>query len=427
MSKYKITDVRAREIIDCRWAPTVQVEIEVNNQIVGIGNCPAGRSTGSDEACELRDGGKRYSGLGVEKAVKNVETEIRDVLIGMDVTDQRKIDRAMIELDGTANKSRLGANAIVATSLAASYAGANTVGLPLYRYLNNNAHVLPVPLLNLLNGGKLTSNFLEFQEFCIFPTGAETFKQAMEWGHEIYEVLREIVVKNYGKLAANTGDEGGFATPATGVRETLEHLIDAVEKAGYGDKMKYGFDCAATHWYDEATGLYTLEGIQYDTNGLMDYYKKLVADYPIVSMEDPFSENDIEGFVRATNELGIQIIGDDFFVTNPEIMRPKMAKGGANSMLWKFNQVGTLTQAFDAAQLAFRNGYGVMVSERSGETEDSAISDLVVALDAGQIKTGAGVRSERVAKYNRLLQIEAELGKEAVYAGMFYKNAYDKQ
>lgn len=426
MKGYKITDVRAREIIDCRWFPTVQVEVEVGGCVVGVGNCPAGRSTGSDEACELRDGGKRYSGKGCEKAVHNVNTKIRDALVGMEVTDQRKIDRALIELDGTPNKGKLGANAVVGTSLACAYAAANAVGMPLYRYLNNNAHVLPVPLLNLLNGGKLTSNFLDFQEFCIFPVGAESLKQAMEWGHEINEILREIVIKNYGKIAANTGDEGGFATPSKSVRETLEHLIDAVEKAGYGDKMKYGFDCAATHWYNPETGRYTLEEVEYTTDELMEYYKKLVKDYPIVSMEDPFDEKDVHGFVRATKELGIQIVGDDFFVTNPEIMKPKMAQGGANAMLWKFNQVGTLSQAFDAAQLAFRNGYGVMVSERSGETEDSAIADLVVALDAGQIKTGAGVRSERVAKYNRLLQIEAELGKEAVYAGNFYKNGYLK-
>ncbi|MDO4553432.1 MAG: phosphopyruvate hydratase, partial [Bacillota bacterium] len=390
----------------------------------GTGNCPAGRSTGSDEAWELRDGGRRYSGCGVEKAVKNVEGEIKERLVGMDVTDQRKLDRAMIELDGTPNKGRLGANAITAASLACAYAAANTVGLPLYRYLNNNAHVLPVPLLNLLNGGKLTSNYLEFQEFCIFPTAAESFKQAMEWGHEINQHLREIVIKNYGKIAANTGDEGGFATPATGVRETLEHLIDAVEKAGYGKGMGYGFDCAATHWYNAETKKYTLEGTEYTTGELLEYYKKLCRDYPIVSMEDPFDEKDTEGFTRATEELGIQIIGDDFFVTNPAVMQPKMDMGGANALLWKFNQVGSLTEAFDAAQLAFRSGYGIMVSERSGETEDSAIADLVVALDAGQIKTGAGVRSERVAKYNRLLQIEAELGGEAVYAGQNFKNPY---
>ena len=426
MKNNKITNVKAREIIDCRWFPTVQVEVEVDGQITGVGNCPAGRSTGSDEAWELRDGDKRYSGKGCEKAVKNIETEIRDALIGLDVTDQRKIDRTMIELDGTPNKKRLGANAIAGTSLACAYAAAAALNLPLYRYLNNNAHVLPVPLLNLLNGGKLTSNFLEFQEFCIFPVGAGSFKQAMEWGHEINEILREIVIRNYGKIAANTGDEGGFATPEKSVRKTLEHLIDAVEKAGYANQVKYGFDCAATHWYDAETKKYTLEDTEYTTDGLMEYYKKLVADYPIVSMEDPFDENDIHGFARATKELGIQIVGDDFFVTNTGIMKTKMAQGCANAMLWKFNQVGCLTQAFDAAQLAFRSGYGVMVSERSGETEDSAISDLTVALEAGQIKTGAGVRSERVAKYNRLLQIEAELGKEAVYAGEFYKNAYLK-
>lgn len=423
----KITDVRAREIFDCRWIPTVQVEIEVDGKTVGVGNAPIGKSTGSDEAFEIRDGGKRYSGKGCLTAVKNIETEIKDRLIGMDVTNQRAIDHAMMELDGTENKSRLGANAIIPVSVAAATAAAKHLGLPLYKYLNNNAHVMPVPLLDMLSGGLETDfSSIEIQEFCIFPVGAESFSEAMEIGHDVHYKLLEIMVKKYGPMASIVSLDGGFSCASMSIKENMDILVEAVEKAGYSDKVKFGFDMAATHWYDKKTKLYTLEGKKRTTDEVLEIYKDLVKNYPILTMEDPFDETDVAGFVRATQELGIQIVGDDFFVTNPKILKAKMATGAANAMLWKYNQIGTLTQAFDAAQIAFRNGYGVMVSERNGETEDSTLSDLVVALDGGQVKTGNVNRSERVAKYNRLLQIEKELGSEAVYAGEFYNNGYMK-
>lgn len=423
----KITDVRAREIFDCRWLPTVQVEIEVDNRIVGIGNAPIGKSTGSEEAFEIRDGGGRYSGMGCLTAVKNIETEIKDRIMGMDVTCQRTIDHAMIELDGTENKSRLGANAILPVSVAVATAAAAAVGLPLYKYLNNNAHIMPVPLLDMLSGGLETDfSSIEIQEFCIFPVGAESFSEAMEIGHNVHYKLLDLMVKKYGSMASIVSLDGGFSCASMDIRENMDILVEAVEKAGYTDKVKFGFDMAATHWYDKEIGLYTLEGKKRTTEEVLDIYKDLVRDYPIVTMEDPFDETDIKGFIQATKELGIQIVGDDFFVTNPRILKEKMAMGGANAMLWKYNQIGTLTQAFDAAQIAFRNGYGVMVSERNGETEDSTLSDLVVAIDGSQVKTGNVNRSERVAKYNRLLKIEKELGSEAVYAGQFFKNGYMK-
>ena len=423
MSKFKITGIKAREIMDCRWTPTVRAEVQVNNEIIGQADAPAGRSTGSKEASELRDGEKRFNGLGVTKAVKNVNEIIAPALIGMDVTDQRKIDFKMIELDGTRNKENLGGNAIIAVSLACARAAANATDLPLYRYINPNAHVLPVPLLNLINGGKLTSNDLDFQEVCIFPVGANSFKEAMEIGYAVNEELRTIIIDNYGKIAANVGDEGGFAPPIVKVREAMDHLVHAVELSRFADKIVYGFDSAASHFYDKETKLYSLEGNKLTTGEMIDFYKDLIKSYPIASIEDPFDENDIEGFVRATKELGIQIVGDDFLCTNPELIKERAALGGANALLWKFNQIGTLSEALDAAQIAFRNSMGIMVSERSGETEDPILADFTVSLNAGQIKTGAGVRSERTSKYNRLLQIEQELGPVAKYAGKDFKMA----
>ncbi|MCI8649454.1 MAG: phosphopyruvate hydratase [Anaerotruncus sp.] len=427
MSRNQITDIRAREIFDCRWIPTVQVEIDVDGRLAGVGNAPIGKSTGSEEAFEIRDGGKRYRGYGCLQAVRNIETEIKERLMGMDVTQQRAIDHAMMALDGTENKSRLGANAILPVSVAAAIAGAKVTGLPLYRYLNHNAHILPVPLLDMLSGGLETDfSAIEIQEFCIFPIGAQSFSEAMEIGHEVHYQLLEIMVKKYGQLASIVSLDGGFSCVSMDIRENLDLLVEAVEKAGCSEKVKYGFDMAATHWYDKESKLYTLEGKKRTTEELLEIYRGLIRDYPILTMEDPFDETDVNGFVRATKELGIQIVGDDFFVTNPKILKEKMALGGANAMLWKYNQIGTLTQAFDAAQIAFRNGYGVMVSERNGETEDSTLADLVVALDGSQVKTGNVNRSERVAKYNRLLQIEKELGSEAVYAGEFFQNGYMK-
>lgn len=424
MKKFKITDVFAREILDCRWNPTVQVDIWVNDEILGRADVPAGRSTGSNEAKELRDKEKRYDGMGVRKAVKNINEILGPGIVGMDVTDQRKIDEKLRALDGTKNKSKLGANAIIGVSVAAARAASHAVRLPLYRYINCNAHIMPVPLLNLLNGGKLTSNDLDFQEFCIYPVGAETFSEAMMIGNAVNNKLREIVIKKYGKIAANVGDEGGFATPIKKVREAMECLVEAVDRSGYAKKIEYGYDCAATHWYNAKTKKYKLEGEEYTTDELLDYYKKLCKDYPVVSMEDPFAEDDIKGFIRATQELGIQIVGDDFFCTNIERIRARAPKGAANALLWKFNQIGTLSEALDAAELAYRQGFGIMVSERSGETEDPIIADFVVGINAGQIKTGAGVRSERTSKYNRLIQIEEELGSQAVYAGRNFKAGF---
>jgi enolase len=424
MKKFKITGVFAREILDCRWNPTVQVDIWVNNEILGRADVPSGRSTGTNEAKEFRDKEKRYAGMGVRKAVKNINEILGPAILGMDVTDQRKVDEKLRALDGTKNKSKLGANAIVGVSVAVARAASIAVQLPLYRYVNCNAHILPVPLLNLLNGGKLTSNDLDFQEFCIFPVGAETFSEAMMIGNAVNNKLRDIVIKKYGKIAANVGDEGGFATPIKKVREAMECLVQAVDRSGYAKKIGYGFDCAATHWYNTKTKKYTLEGVEYTTDQLFDYYKKLCKDYPIISIEDPFAEDDVKGFVRATKELGIQIVGDDFYCTNPDRIRERAPKGAANALLWKFNQIGTLSEALDAAELAYRQGFGIMVSERSGETEDPIIADFVVGINAGQIKTGAGVRSERTAKYNRLLLIEEELGSQAVYAGRNFKAAF---
>ena len=424
MKKFKITGVTAREILDCRWNPTVQVDVWVNEEILGRADVPAGRSTGANEAKELRDKEKRYDGMGVRKAVKNVNAILGPAVIGMDVTDQRKVDEKLREVDGSKDKAKLGANAIIGVSLAAARAASNAVHLPLYRYVNCNAHVLPVPLLNLLNGGKLTSNDLDFQEFCIFPIGAETFSEAMMIGNAVNNKLREIVIKKYGKIAANVGDEGGFATPIKKVREAMDCLVLAVERSGHAKKIVYGFDCAATHFYDAKTKKYTLEGVKLTTDELLDYYKDLMKTYPIMSIEDPFAEDDIKGFTRATKELGIQIVGDDFFCTNPDRIRARAPKGAANALLWKFNQIGTLSEALDAAELAYRQGFGIMVSERSGETEDPIIADFVVGINAGQIKTGAGVRGERTSKYNRLFQIEEELGSQARYAGRDFKAAF---
>lgn len=420
----KITNIDAREVLDCRGNPTVQADVIVNNEFIGRADVPAGRSTGANEAQEIRDGGKRFSGYGVKKAVGNILNEILPAVKGMDASDQRALDMALIELDGTPNKSRLGANAILGVSMAAARAAASALGMPLYKYININAHVLPVPLFNFINGGKHASNDLEFQEFCIFPIGAETFTEALEIGSAVYEELREIIIAKYGKIAANVGDEGGFAPPIVNVKEAMDNLVLAVEKSGYGDKIVYGLDCAATHLYDPESGRYHLEGNMLTTDELLAFYKDLLKTYPIATIEDPFSEDDIDGFRKATKELGIQIVGDDFLCTNPSRVRERASLGAGNALLWKPNQIGTLSEALDAAEMAYRYGFGVMVSERSGETEDSIIADLVVGLNAGQIKTGAAVRGERTAKYNRLLQIEQELGKTAVYAGRNFNNPF---
>jgi len=378
----------------------------------------AGRSTGSHEAYELRDGDKqRYFGLGVQKAVSNINEKIEPAIKGLNVTEQRKIDLAMIELDGTPNKKNLGANAILGVSLAVARAAAAGCGVSLYRYINPNSKVLPVPFMNLLNGGKLTSNYLEIQEFMVLPIGAGSFREALWMTTKINTILKDLVIQKYGILAVNTGDEGGYATPMKGVYEPFEFLSKAVEKAGLADKVVYGMDCASTHWYSKEKKVYELDGKTYERDELIELYKQLKLKFPIVSIEDPLEEDDFEGYSKITKDLGIQIVGDDLFVTNIERLKKGVRLKAANAILWKVNQIGTLSEALDTAEFAFHHQYGVQVSERSGETEDPIISDLVVALNAGQIKTGAPVRGERTAKYNRLLEIEEELGKAAVYAG----------
>jgi enolase len=392
----------------------------VDGTLKGRADVPAGRSTGSHEAHELRDGDlQRYKGLGVLKAVENVKTLINDALKGMNVTEQKKIDRAMQTLDGTPTKSRLGANAILGVSLAVARAAANIRGIPLYRYLNSTCHVIPVPLMNFINGGKLTANDLEIQEFIIIPIGAGSYKEALKTTTEINEVLRDLVIEKYGILATNTGDEGGFATPMRGIWEPFEFLSKAVTKAGYteNEDVVYAMDLAANSWYDKEKDVYELEGKNYDREALIDLYTQVAAKYPIASMEDPLHEEDFEGFAILTQALDMQIVGDDLFVTNIERLKEGIQKGAANAMLFKVNQIGTLSEALDAAEFAYRNNYGVQVSERSGETEDPIISDLAVALNSGQIKTGMPVRGERTSKHNRLIQIEEELGDSAVYAG----------
>lgn len=420
MLKARISKVIAREIIDCRGWPTLQADVWVNGELKGRADVPAGRSTGTNEAHELRDGDKhRYNGLGVLKAVKNVNSEINRVLIGMDVTEQRRLDIAMKQLDGTPDKNRLGANALLGVSLAAARAAAAVCGVPLYRYLNPNSYVMPVPVMNFINGGKLTANDLEIQEFIIMPVGANSYKEALEWTTAINEKLRDLIIKKYGILATNTGDEGGFATPMRGIWEPFEFLSKAVNAAGYneGQDIVYAMDLASNSWFNKDKNVYELNGKAYDRDALIDLYKEVASRYPIASMEDPLQEEDFEGYAKLTREIDIQIVGDDLFTTNTDRLRKGIEKKAANALLFKVNQIGTLSEALDAAELAYRNHYGVQVSERSGETEDPIIADLVVALNSGQIKTGMPVRGERTAKHNRLIQIEEELGDAAVYAG----------
>lgn len=418
MSSITITKIHAREIIDCRGWPTVQADVWVDGRLMGRADVPAGRSTGSHEAHVLLDGDQgRYLGLGVLKAVENVNNVIGPELVGWGVTEQRKIDLAMIEMDGTANKSELGANAILGVSLAVARAAANATGVSLYRYINPNAHVLPVPLMNCLNGGKLTANELEIQEFLFMPVGAESYAQALQMTTEINEYLRDLVIEKYGILATNTGDEGGFATPMRGIWEPFEFMSRAVEQAGYADDIVYAMDLAANSWFSKTANVYELDGEIYDRDALIELYKQVAEVYPLVSMEDPLHEEDFEGFAMLTRELDMQIVGDDLFVTNVNRLREGVQIGAANAMLFKVNQIGTLSEALDAAEFAYRHNYGVQVSERSGETEDPIIADLVVALNSGQIKTGMPVRGERTSKHNRLLQIEEEIGAAGVYAG----------
>ena len=415
-----IRDVRAREVLDCRGLPTVQVDVILNDGSTGRADVPSGRSTGAHEAVELRDGESRYRGYGVRRAVANVTGVLGPAVTGLRADRQRAVDAALISADGTPDKSALGANALAGVSLAAARAAAVAAGLPFYRYLASDGHILPVPLVNLINGGQHAAGQLEFQEFIVVPVAAESFSAAMAECTEVNLALGEVLEARYGRSACALGDEGGYVPPVSDPREALELLHLGVEKAGYSGRFQYGLDCAANQFYDVGAQVYRVAGRTLTAAELLGYYLELIRDFAVTTIEDPFAEEDFESFAALTAQSGIQIIGDDLFVTSPARLCRGLELRAANALLWKFNQIGTLSEALDTAALAVSNGYAVCVSERSGETEDPLIADLAVALNAGQIKTGAPVRGERTAKYNRLLQIEEELGSAARYPGRYF-------
>jgi enolase len=421
-----IEDVVAREILDSRGNPTVEVEVTLMDGTWGRAAVPSGASTGIHEALELRDGDKgRYLGKGTLKAVENVNDEIADLLLGWDATEQKAIDRAMLELDGTPNKARMGANAILGTSLAVAKAAANAIGLPLYRYIGGvYAHVLPVPMLNILNGGAHTGwQSTDAQEFMVMPFGAPNFTEGLRWGAEIYHALKS-VLKGRGYTAL-VGDEGGYAPALKANSEAVEVILEAIHQAGFkagrGEQVAIALDPAASELYDEKTGKYNLrkEGKMLTGEEMVAFWKNWVDQYPIVSIEDGLAQDDWESWKLMVKELGsrLQIVGDDLLVTNPERVRRAIQENAANALLVKLNQIGTLTETIEAVETCHRNGWRAVTSHRSGETEDATIADLAVALNMGQIKTGAPARSDRVAKYNQLMRIEAELGDSAAYAG----------
>ena len=418
-----IADIYAREILDSRGNPTVEVDVWLEDGAFGRAAVPSGASTGEHEAVELRDGDpQRYNGKGVSKAVNNVFLKIADELIGMDATDQLQIDRTLLELDGTENKSKLGANAILAVSLAVAKAAAESVGLPLYNYIGGtNAKTLPVPMMNILNGGKHADNNVDLQEFMIMPVQAPSFKEALRMGVEVFHALKK-VLKDKGYNTA-VGDEGGFAPDLKSNEEALELILQAIEKAGYraGEDIYLALDPASSEFYQKDRGLYFLksENKELSPGEMVDYYVNLVNKYPIISIEDGMAEDDWDGWKILTQKLGdrIQLVGDDLFVTNTKRLQRGIELGVANSILIKVNQIGTLTETLDAIQLAHRHGYTTVISHRSGETEDTTIADLAVATNAGQIKTGSASRTDRIAKYNQLLRIEELLGEDALYAG----------
>jgi len=414
--EYKIQKIHAREILDSRGNPTVEVDVFTPKGF-GRAGVPSGASTGTNEALELRDADpNRYGGKGVLTAVKNVNTIIQKELLGLDVRNQREIDELMIELDETDNKSNLGANAILGVSMAVARAAADSLNVPLYRYLGgSNAFTLPVPTMNVLNGGKHAGNDLAIQEFMIQPKGAETFYEALQMGAEIYHVLGKILEKKYGRSSTNVGYEGGYAPKMSESTEALDALTQAIEEAGYTDtEVTIGLDAAASEFYEDEA--YAIDGKKLSASELMDYYVELVNSYPILSIEDPFYEEAFEDFEALTNELWDTIIvGDDLFVTNIERLSKGVDMGAANALLLKVNQIGTISESFDAANMASRNGYTVIVSHRSAETEDTTIADISVAIGAEMIKTGAPARGERTAKYNQLLRIEEDLGEVAHY------------
>ena len=413
-----IKSVTAREILDSRGNPTVEVEVKLEDKSIGRAAVPSGASTGAFEAAELRDGGSRYLGKGVETAVKNVVLKIAPAVIGMKADDQRLLDEKMIALDGTKNKSSLGANAILGVSLATARAAAISSNQSLFKYLGgNSAKTLPVPMMNILNGGAHADTNVDIQEFMIAPIGAQSFKESLRWGAEIYHSLKSVLKKK--GLATSIGDEGGFAPNLESNRAALDLILVAIENAGFkaGTQIALAMDVAATEFFED--GKYKFEGKLLTSDQMIAYYSELVSAYPLVSIEDPLDEDDWSGWAKLTAELGekIQIVGDDLFVTNIERLTKGIESKTANALLVKVNQIGSLTETIDAVNLAHKNNYKSMMSHRSGETEDTTIADLAVALNCGQIKTGAPARSERVAKYNQLLRIEEELGSDAIYAG----------
>ncbi|MBV5301698.1 MAG: phosphopyruvate hydratase [Methylococcales bacterium] len=417
----KIIDVRAREVLDSRGNPTIEADVILASGVIGSAMVPSGASTGEREAIELRDGDKaRYLGKGVLNAVKNVQTELRDAVIGLDADDQSALDEKMIALDGTESKSRLGANALLAISMAAARAAANAKKQPLYRSLNTSGEfILPVPMMNIINGGSHADNSVDLQEFMILPVGAPNFREAIRYGAEVFHNLAK-VLKSKG-LATTVGDEGGFAPNLSSNEEAIEVILQAIELAGYkaGEDIYLGLDAAASEYYSD--GIYNLasENKKYNSVQMADFFVDWVNRYPIISIEDGFDENDWDGWKLMTEKLGnrIQLVGDDLFVTNPKILQQGISKNIANSILIKVNQIGTLTETFAAVTMAHQANYTAVMSHRSGETEDTTIADLAVATRTGQIKTGSLSRSDRIAKYNRLMKIEEELGDLAVYAG----------
>ncbi|HEM6067949.1 TPA: phosphopyruvate hydratase [Streptococcus suis] len=424
-----ITDVYAREVLDSRGNPTLEVEVYTESGAFGRGMVPSGASTGEHEAVELRDGDKsRYLGLGTQKAVDNVNNVIADAIIGFDVRDQQAIDRAMIALDGTPNKGKLGANAILGVSIAVARAAADYLEVPLYTYLGGfNPKVLPTPMMNIINGGSHSDAPIAFQEFMILPVGAPSFKEGLRWGAEVFHALKKIL-KARGLVTA-VGDEGGFAPKFEGTEDGVETIIEAIEAAGYeaGENgIMIGFDCASSEFYDKERKVYDYtkfegEGAAVRTSAeQIDYLEELVNKYPIITIEDGMDENDWDGWKALTERLGkrVQLVGDDFFVTNTDYLARGIKEGAANSILIKVNQIGTLTETFEAIEMAKEAGYTAVVSHRSGETEDSTIADIAVATNAGQIKTGSLSRTDRIAKYNQLLRIEDQLGEVAVYKGL---------
>lgn len=427
-----ITDVYAREILDSRGNPTIEVEVLAGDVFSGKASVPSGASTGQFEAVELRDGGERYRGLGVQNAVDHVNSKIAPAIIGMNVFEQTSIDKLMIQLDGTKDKSNLGANAILGVSLAVAKTGASALQMPLYKYIGGvHAKKMPVPMMNILNGGKHADNQVDFQEFMIMPVGACCFREALRMGAEIYHALKSIL-KEKGMQTA-VGDEGGFAPDVKDAKEALQLIVDAIQKAGYKPKeeVAIALDVAATELYNKDFKKYVFEGeskmkgqqVIRSAEEMVNYYRELLEEFPIVSIEDPLDEEDWEGWELLTNRIGskVQLVGDDLFVTNVERLREGIRRRVANAILVKVNQIGSLTESFEAVELAKTSGYRTILSHRSGETEDSTIADLAVAFQSGQIKTGAPCRSERVAKYNQLLRIEESLEDGAVYTNPFKK------